>query len=65
MTSLLLTSGTLIIHTLTLTHIPHPIQSVSDMKAILSAGVTSIHSFPVDARRDERISDENDEVTNH
>ncbi|KAE8168777.1 hypothetical protein B0I72DRAFT_88194, partial [Yarrowia lipolytica] len=27
--------------------IPHPIHSVSEMKAILESGVTSIHSLPV------------------
>lgn len=32
---------------LTFTHIPHPIHRVSEIVAILSAGVTSIHSFPV------------------
>lgn len=30
----------------TLEQIPHPMQRSSEMKAILSAGVTSIHSFP-------------------
>ncbi|EGW34941.1 uncharacterized protein SPAPADRAFT_131559, partial [Spathaspora passalidarum NRRL Y-27907] len=30
-----------------LTQIPQPIHKVSEMKAILDAGVTSIHNFPV------------------
>ncbi|PFH49577.1 hypothetical protein AMATHDRAFT_147458 [Amanita thiersii Skay4041] len=29
-----------------LTHIPHPIHRNSEMKAILSVGLTSIHNFP-------------------
>ena len=35
----------------TFTHIPQPMHSDSDMVAILSCGVTSIHSFPTDATR--------------
>ena len=31
----------------TLTHIPHPIQSSSEIQAILEAGVASTHSLPV------------------
>ena len=31
----------------TLTHIPHPMHNSSEIKAILDAGVTSMHSFPV------------------
>ncbi|KAF2199925.1 hypothetical protein GQ43DRAFT_357107, partial [Delitschia confertaspora ATCC 74209] len=27
--------------------IPHPMQSLSEMKAILDSGVTSMHSLPV------------------
>lgn len=33
--------------TLTLAQIPHPMHKSSDMKAILSAGDTSIQSLPV------------------
>lgn len=32
----------------TLTQIPHPMHNSSEIKAILAAGVTSIHNFPVD-----------------
>lgn len=32
---------------LTLTQIPHPIHSSSEIEAILSLGATSIHSFPI------------------
>ena len=35
---------------LTLTHIPQPIHRLSEIVAILSADVTSIHSFPEIAR---------------
>ena len=36
-----------ILYVQTFTHIPQPMHSVSEIVAILSAGVTSIHSFPV------------------
>ena len=32
---------------LTFTHIPHPMHKVSDIVAILSTGVTSMHSLPI------------------
>ena len=34
-------------HVLTFTHMPQPMHRVSEIVAILSAGVTSIHNFPV------------------
>lgn len=40
---------------ITLTQIPHPIQSSSEMMEILSDGVTSIHSFPIRTTGHERL----------
>ncbi|KAF8499509.1 hypothetical protein JB92DRAFT_2743408, partial [Gautieria morchelliformis] len=34
-----------------LTQIPHPMHRTSEMKAILSVGLTSIHSFPRQTHR--------------
>ena len=38
-------------YVLTFTQIPQPMHSVSEIVAILSAGVTSIHSFPMVSER--------------
>ena len=36
----------MVYYIITLEQIPHPMHSSSEMKAILSAGVTSMHNFP-------------------
>lgn len=36
----------IVYYIITLEQIPHPMHSSSEMKAILSAGVTSMHNFP-------------------
>ncbi|KAM6503657.1 hypothetical protein JOM56_000600, partial [Amanita muscaria] len=40
-----------------LTQIPQPIHRNSEMKAILSVGFTSIHSFPVAPHQHESVGD--------